>query len=136
MIKLILLILLIAGNSFASPPPCKPWQILVKEQHVSKHHRSNAPKVSAYDKQTFCRAKFRKADFWGPKLFQANTNWKSLEVLRVLETLSTLPEYLELEITYIHRHAKGEILGNPASSDLLNKTISLYDIYFNKNSVQ
>lgn len=123
---------LIFSKAFASPPPCKPWQILVKQHHVNEHNRDLTTHVNAYNKDSYCRAKFHNSDFWGPKLFLKKSEWKKHELLTVLELLASLPSYLEIEINSFRRQSKSEIDKNPASSNLSDKSITLYDLFFNE----
>lgn len=129
---LLFIVLTFTSKIFASPPPCSAWQTTVNSHHVKKHQRGNAPSVSSYDKKTFCREKYLNADFWGPKLKNTSV-WKSKELLKVLQVLSTLPSYLKLDVDSFERQKTSEVKNNPASSDMPKKAIVLYDLFFKKS---
>lgn len=127
------IIFLISSQLFASPPPCKIWQVQVKEHHVPRHQRSNSPQVIAYDKNTFCREKYKNSDFWGPKIAEIS-KFNNTELSNLLGILSTIPNYLQLDINSIKKLNKEEIKSNPASSDLISRTIILYKSFFDKTA--
>jgi len=117
----------------ASPPPCQLWQFKVRAHPVSDYIKKDGTQVISYKQDTYCKEKWRGADFWGHKFKtkEGYKKWVAEEIKNVLALLADLPQffkYLPLEIFL--RGDKSKISGNPASSIPVNKEIILYDDFF------
>jgi len=106
--------------------------VLIKTHPVSSYVRSDGTPVSSYLKGDYCKEKWGKADYWGPRLKDNKSSrpWKRQEEELVLKLLSEMPEWLQLQINAIYRKDKSEIIGNSASANVRERTIAFYNIFF------
>ncbi len=141
----LLLILLIPE---AYSVECQWWQSKVSASDVDKHPRQQTT-VRQHPRVEHCRNRWKDADVhikqfsddpiigWSHK-GEVFKKWNRSEVQLMLEILPTLPSWTEVK-NYNFRRAKDSMYkGNPASSELVHKSIIIYDQFFkeqNKKSV-
>lgn len=117
---------------------CRWWQTKYSAASVDKHPRKE-----------YCRNKWKDADIyfkqfsddpivgWSHKE-EVFKKWERSEMQLLLEILPTLPAWTEVK-SYNFRRAKNSMYKkNSASSELTNKSIILYDLFFkekNKKSI-
>lgn len=118
---------------------CEWWQTQVKSHQVSKHQRNDSM-VSAHPRQEHCREKWKNAD----KIISAFNDqkpnkwsheedfkaWKKNEIEEILKIYENIPSSLQPNSVSIHRAKKSVVKENPASTDIITKSMVLYDIFF------
>ena len=127
---------------------CEWWQSKVSASDVDKHPRQQTT-VRQHSRSEHCRNKWKDADIyikqfkddpiigWSHKE-EVFKKWSLEEIKLILEILPTLPSWAEVK-NYNFLRAKDSIhKGNPATSELVSKSIIFYDLFFkekNKKSV-
>ncbi len=135
-----LLVIIISSFQLAYGVNCEWWQVKVKRHKVEAHQRKGNP-VSAHPRREHCRERWNGADIF-IKQFQDGDapNWKNKESFKhwnikekklVLGLLGSLPKWLDISDYKYYRAAKSIYTKNPASSDVISKSIVIYDQFFN-----
>lgn len=119
---------------------CQWWQAKVKAATIPKHQREGHT-VSKHPRQEHCRERWKDADRfikqfkdepipgWINKS-ETIKKWNRSEIQTVLEILPRLPKWTKIEQYTFRRADKSIHKDNPATSELTNKTIILYDKFF------
>jgi len=139
-------IFLLSFKSFSSDLPCKEWQISVEGHTVNAYVRADGTSVQKYSKETFCREKWKNADFWGSFFSDSNPKkwpytkehflrWTSSEKLKVIQLFSNVPVYLQAKVSGLYRAKNSVVFGNPSSTIVFPPTIVFYNSFF-KNKKQ
>lgn len=144
--KLLLFLILYIPSAYSVE--CQWWQIKVSASDVDKHPRQQTT-VRQHPRVEHCRNKWKDADIyiqqfkddpiigWSHK-GEVFKKWSRDEIQLVLEILPTLPSWTESRNYNFRRAKKSMYKGNPATSELVNKSIIIYDQFFkeqNKKSV-
>jgi hypothetical protein len=142
------LLLLILFIPKAYSVECQWWQIKVSASDVDKHPRQQTT-VRQHPRAGHCRNKWKDADIhikqfsdkpiigWSHK-GEVFKKWTRDEIQIILEILPTLPAWTEIPNYNFRRAKDSKYKGNPATSELINKSIILYDQFFkekNKKSI-
>lgn len=131
------------GILFFSSPlfavECQWWQIHVDGSTIPRHPRKDHT-VRHHPRKEHCRERWKGADTYIKKFrnepikgwphkekFKA---WTRAETEALLQILSTLPAWVETDQYQFFRAAKSDIKDNPARSELIHKSIILYDSFF------
>ncbi len=144
--KLLLLLILFVPKAYSVE--CQWWQTKVSASDIDKHPRKQTT-VRQHLRAEHCRNRWKDADVhikqfsddpivgWSHK-GEVFKKWERSEIQLLLEILPTLPAWIEVK-NYNFRRAKNSMYkGNSASSELINKSIILYDQFFkerNKKSI-
>lgn len=146
--KIVFALIILSIPLASSALECPWWQSKVSASNVDKHPRQQTT-VRQHPRVEYCRNKWKDADLYIKQFKsepipgwlhkgEAFKKWSRGEIQVVLEILSTLPSWTQIP-NYNFRRAKDSIhKGNPATSELIHKSIILYDQFFkepNKKSV-
>lgn len=123
---------------------CEWWQIKVRTHVVKQHERGNS-KVAAHERIEHCREKWRNADKYikqfnnttiegWPHKSEVFKKWSKDEIKLMLEILSEIPAWAEVENYNFSRASTCIKKENPATSELANKSIVFYDLFFKKKN--
>jgi hypothetical protein len=119
---------------------CEWWQTKYSAAIVDKHPRQRST-VRQHPRKEYCRNKWKNADTyikqfknepipgWSNK-GEIFTKWKQAEIQIVIEILPKLPAWTEIENYSFRRANKSIHDGNPATSELTQRSIILYDLFF------
>lgn len=144
--KFLLLLILYIPSAYSLE--CQWWQTKVSASDVDKYPRKKTI-VRQHPRVEHCRNKWKDADIY-IKQFKDDPivgwshqgeifkKWSRDEIQLVLEILPTLPSWTKIS-NYNFQRAKDSLhKGNPATSELVHKSIIFYDEFFkeqNKKSV-
>jgi hypothetical protein len=136
--KFLLLLILLIPEAYSVE--CQWWQSKVSASDVDKHPRQQTT-VRQHPRAEHCRNRWKDADVhikqfsddpiigWSHK-GEVFKKWDRSEVQLILEILPTLPSWTEVK-NYNFRRAKDSMYkGNPATSELVHKSIIIYDQFF------
>ena len=134
-----ILTLFISSHSYAIH--CEWWQTEYSATVVDKHPRQGTSGVKEHPRKKYCRDKWKDADHHikqfknGPIAGWSNKGevfkkWKQNEIQTLLEILPKLPVWTEVKNYFFRRAEKSIHKGNPATSELTQKSIVLYDLFF------
>lgn len=123
---------------------CEWWQTKVKTHAVKQHERGNS-KVAAHERIEHCREKWKSADKYvkqfnnttiedWPHKSESFKKWRQNEIKQILEILSELPAWAEVERYNFSRATTSISKENPTTSELANKSIVFYDLFFKKKN--
>lgn len=140
--KLLLLLILFIPKAYSVE--CQWWQTKVSASDIDKHPRQQTT-VRQHPRAEHCRNRWKDADVhikqfsddpiigWSHK-GEVFKKWDRSEMQIILEILPTLPSWAEVK-NYNFRRAKDSMYkGNPASSELTNGSIIIYDQFFKENN--
>ena len=140
--KLLLLLILFIPKAYSVE--CQWWQSKVSASDIDKHPRQQTT-VRQHPRAEHCRNRWKDADVhikqfsddpiigWSHK-GEVFKKWDRSEMQLLLEILPTLPSWAEVK-NYNFRRAKDSMYkGNPASSELTNGSIIIYDQFFKENN--
>lgn len=134
---LFILTLFIPSHSYAIN--CEWWQTKYSATTVNKHPKQG--KVREHPRSEYCKNRWTDADIHikqlkdDPILGWQNKGeifkkWKKDEMQVVLEVLPKLPVWAETKNYFFRRAEKSINHGNPATSELTQRSIILYDLFF------
>jgi hypothetical protein len=122
---------------------CEWWQIKVRAHKVSVHERNDS-KVASHSRKEHCREKWKSADIYinsfkstsvdgwpHPEKFK---DWTRQEIQIVMEVLALFPVWSEAEKYSFYRAVASVNKSKPASSEIRNKIIVLYDLFFKESN--
>ena len=135
-----LIILIILKLSESEAHECKWWQIKYSATIVDKHLRQGTS-VREHPRKEYCKNKWPNADIYikqfkdipissWPNKGELFKKWKQNEMQVLLEILPKLPAWAKIENYYFHRADKSVYSGNLATSEIPQKSIILYDLFF------
>lgn len=136
----VLFILTIFISSHAHAIHCEWWQTKYSAAIIDKHPRQGTT-VREHPRREYCRNRWANADIHikqfkdDPILGWTNKGeifkkWKQDEIKVVLENLPKLPAWTEIKSYFFRRAEKSIYNGNSATSELTQKSIILYDLFF------
>ncbi len=136
---LFILTLFISSHSYAIH--CEWWQTEYSATVVDKHPRQGTSGVKEHPRKEYCRDKWKDADHHvkqfknGPIAGWSNKGevfkrWEQNEIQTVLEISPKLPVWTEVKNYFFRRAEKSIHNGNPATSELTQKSIVLDDLFF------
>lgn len=140
--KLLLLLILFIPKAYSVE--CQWWQSKVSASDIDKHPRQQTT-VRQHPRVEHCRNRWKDADVHIKQFFddpiigwshkgEVFKKWDRSEMQLILEILPTLPSWAEVK-NYNFRRAKDSMYkGNPASSELTNGSIIIYDQFFKENN--
>lgn len=135
---LFILTLFISSHSYAIQ--CEWWQTKYSATIVDKHPRQGT-NVREHPRKEYCKNRWANADIhikqfkddpipgWSNN-GETFTQWKQNEIQDVLEILPKLPAWTEIKNYFFRRADKSIHEGNPATSELTQRSIILYDLFF------
>ena len=118
---------------------CEWWQTKVRTHTVQQYERGQS-KVGTHVRDEHCREKWQGANKYikqfnnatiadWPHKPESFKKWKQDEIQIILEILSELPVWVEIENYKFRRAVNSVSKENPATSELTNKSIVFYDFF-------
>lgn len=138
---LILLISIYLPHAYATE--CDWWQTKYSSTIVDKHPRGKGI-VREHPRQEYCRNKWKDADVYIPQFKDVPASgwayketfkkWSRNEIQTILEFLPLLPIWAEAKKYTFHRANSSIHNANPASSEIAQGSIILYDLFFKRKN--